>query len=59
MRELWVQDQIRGGQVEMKCVGMNDNPADLFTKNFGGPRYRVFTGLTGLRCADGDKAVAV
>eukprot|EP00972_Heterocapsa_arctica_P058182 8583954-Heterocapsa_arctica.AAC.1 len=37
IRELCLQDQMRGGQIEVKCVGANNNPADLFTKNFGGP----------------------
>eukprot|EP00972_Heterocapsa_arctica_P066463 9807568-Heterocapsa_arctica.AAC.1 len=50
VRELWLQDPMRNGEVAVKCVGTTDNPADLVKKHFGGPRYRVRMELIGLRC---------
>eukprot|EP00972_Heterocapsa_arctica_P046577 6874774-Heterocapsa_arctica.AAC.1 len=47
VRDIWLQDQLRDGQIEVKHVGTQDNPADLFTKSFGGPRHRLLTELIG------------
>ena len=33
MRYLWLQDQVRGGQVSLTKVKGTDNPADIVTKN--------------------------
>jgi hypothetical protein len=49
VRDLWLQDQLRDGQISVKCVGSEINPADLFTKSFAGPRFRVLTKLIGMR----------
>ena len=52
VRDLWLQDQLRDGRIEVRCVGTDVNPADLFTKSFAGPRFRVLVKLIGMRDAD-------
>eukprot|EP00972_Heterocapsa_arctica_P020903 3079568-Heterocapsa_arctica.AAC.1 len=40
VRDLWLQDQMRDGKIEVKSVPTKENYADLFTNNFAGPRHR-------------------
>ncbi len=56
VRDIWLQSQLRSGAIDVKCVGSEVNPADLFTKSFAGPRFRTLAKLIGMRSADDDAA---
>jgi hypothetical protein len=49
VRDLWLQDQLRDGRIEVRCVGTDVNPADLFTKVFAKPRHERLTAMLGIR----------
>ena len=49
VRDLWLQDQLRDGRIEVRCVGTDVNPADMFTKVFAKPRHERLATMLGVR----------
>eukprot|EP00972_Heterocapsa_arctica_P085036 12530787-Heterocapsa_arctica.AAC.1 len=50
--ELWLQDELRAGHLQIEKVGTGANYADLFTKFFNAARHNVLTKIFGLRAED-------
>jgi hypothetical protein len=52
-RELWLQEKVRRGELEVVSVGTEDNPADLGTKYLSEDRILKLLALSGMRPAKG------
>eukprot|EP00972_Heterocapsa_arctica_P013964 2057821-Heterocapsa_arctica.AAC.1 len=51
-RELWLQDEVKSGALEIRPIGSLDNLADLFTKSFARARHEALCELVGLQHAE-------
>ena len=49
VRDLWLQDQLRDGRIQVRCVDTDVNPADMFTKAFAKPRHERLAAMLGIR----------
>eukprot|EP00972_Heterocapsa_arctica_P080197 11821074-Heterocapsa_arctica.AAC.1 len=48
VRDIWLQDQMRDGKIEVKSVPIKENYADRFTKNFAELRHRYLMDKIGV-----------
>ena len=44
---LWIQEQVEEGEIKVKKVKGDDNPADLFTKNLAETKVAKFMDMIG------------
>ena len=55
---LWVQQQVRSGDVSLEKIPGQENPADAMTKHLSGPDLKSHLARMGLRAEEGRAASA-
>ena len=56
---LWIQEQVEEGEVDVKKILGDDNPADLFAKNVPAAKVEKFMGLIGQEYKEGRADVSI
>ena len=52
----FICEVVEDGKIQVKCIPMDDNVSDIFTKPLPRPKFTKFMELLGLRRLDGTKA---